>query len=326
MLDAVTNFAIANVSTGYDASATSIVLATGKGALFPTPNGFLNCYNLVWWNSTDYANPADDPNAEIVRVTGRSTDTLTVVRAQDGTSASAKNTSGKTYKVMLAMTKSSFEDALLLSPRIDPSSSRIAYIDQGGSMIFNGAAISGGSGATGGSGGHMGYAGTGTSASGGYVVRALFYSVCFDTNISLIKFRVSLNNLSSATDRYKVHIGLIDGADGLAPVDGAYFTYTDNEASGNWRAFTRNNSSETEAAGGTSVPTAKAWSNLVIVGTSSKVQFYVNEVFIGESTTNIPSSLSRSAYIGMSILKSVGIITSVMSFTQTQALITSMYA
>jgi hypothetical protein len=31
---------------------------------------------MVWWNSTDYVNPALDPNVEIVRVTGVSGNTL----------------------------------------------------------------------------------------------------------------------------------------------------------------------------------------------------------------------------------------------------------
>lgn len=40
---------------------------------------------------TNYPDPSDDPYVEIVRVTGISTDTLTVTRAQEGTSASNKN-------------------------------------------------------------------------------------------------------------------------------------------------------------------------------------------------------------------------------------------
>jgi hypothetical protein len=98
-MDALKNFAVGTVSTGYDASATSIALTSGHGARFPVAPFF-----GVWWNSTDYANPADDPNVEIVRVTARSTDTLTITRAQEGTSASTKNTGSKTYKLMQAVT------------------------------------------------------------------------------------------------------------------------------------------------------------------------------------------------------------------------------
>jgi hypothetical protein len=98
-MDNAKNFAKVTVSTGYDAAATSIVLVSGDGAKLPTPP-----FNVVWWNYTDYPDPSDDPNKEIVRVTAISTDTLTVTRAQEGTSASTKNTSGKTYKMIAGIT------------------------------------------------------------------------------------------------------------------------------------------------------------------------------------------------------------------------------
>lgn len=112
VLDAVKNFAKVQVSTGYDADDTSIVLAAGEGAKLPAPSTDGN-FNLVWWNYTDYRDPSDDPNKEIVRVTARTTDTLTVVRPAVGNSyngegsentASTKNTGGKTYMMALVPT------------------------------------------------------------------------------------------------------------------------------------------------------------------------------------------------------------------------------
>jgi len=67
-------------------------------------------FNLVWWNSTDYPNPANDPNVEIVRVTNIAADTLTISRAQEGTSGSNKNTVGKTYNLVLGMTAKTVSD------------------------------------------------------------------------------------------------------------------------------------------------------------------------------------------------------------------------
>jgi hypothetical protein len=99
-LDAVNNFVKVTVSTGYNASATSIVLNSGQGASLPAAP-----FNLTWWNSTDYPDPADDPNVEIVRVTNVSTDTLTVTRAYEGPAASTKNTAGKTYKMSQDITQ-----------------------------------------------------------------------------------------------------------------------------------------------------------------------------------------------------------------------------
>jgi hypothetical protein len=63
MLDAVANFVQVQASTGYTSSATSITLQTGQGSKLPAAP-----FNLIWWNSTDYPNPANDPNVEIVRV------------------------------------------------------------------------------------------------------------------------------------------------------------------------------------------------------------------------------------------------------------------
>lgn len=109
MADPAKNFAIGNVSTGYSAVATSVALAAGVGSRFPDP-GTDGAFNVVWWNATDYDNPSDDPNREIVRVTARSTDTLTITRAQEGTSASTKNTADKTYKMALVFTKKVYDD------------------------------------------------------------------------------------------------------------------------------------------------------------------------------------------------------------------------
>lgn len=105
-MDARKNFARGTLSTGYDDAATSIALASGHGARFPAVP-----FNATWFNATDYPNPADDPNVEIVRVTNIATDTLTVTRAQEGTAASTKNAGGKTYKLVAGITKKTLDDA-----------------------------------------------------------------------------------------------------------------------------------------------------------------------------------------------------------------------
>jgi hypothetical protein len=119
ILDPVKNFAIVTVSTGYDNAATTVVLSTGHGAKLPDP-ATDGAFNLPWFDSTTYSSPSDDPNAEIVRVTARSGDTLTVARAQEGTSAASHNTAGKTYKMILAPTKKlrdDIETSLQQAPR-----------------------------------------------------------------------------------------------------------------------------------------------------------------------------------------------------------------
>lgn len=93
------NFAVASLSAGYDAAATALACAAGDGAKLPAAP-----FNAVWWNATDYASPDLDPNAEIVYVSDRTGDNLTVARAREGTAAAAHNTAGKTYKLLATVT------------------------------------------------------------------------------------------------------------------------------------------------------------------------------------------------------------------------------
>lgn len=71
-----TNNATGTLAGSYSAVATAITLTAGHGARYPSPAGG------DWFMATivDVSN-----NIEIVKVTGRAADTLTVVRAQEGT-------------------------------------------------------------------------------------------------------------------------------------------------------------------------------------------------------------------------------------------------
>jgi hypothetical protein len=111
ILDPVNNFAKASLTAGIDASATSFSVSAGEGARFPNP-ATSGAYNVTIWNFTDYGDPSDDPNREIIRVTARSTDTFTVTRAQEGTSAVTHNTALKTYKIVLSVTKKTIDDLM----------------------------------------------------------------------------------------------------------------------------------------------------------------------------------------------------------------------
>jgi hypothetical protein len=113
-MDSFKNFAKVTVSIGYDASATSVVLSGGHGAKLPTAP-----FNATWWNSTDFADPTDDPNVEIVRVTAIATDTLTVTRGEEGITASTKNTASKTYRMIAGLTAKTFnEDSMQVAPQV----------------------------------------------------------------------------------------------------------------------------------------------------------------------------------------------------------------
>jgi hypothetical protein len=99
ILDATKNFAKATLSAGFPAGALSIVLTAGGGARM----GAVPFWG-VWWNATDYSDPSDDPNVEIVRVTAIVVDTLTVTRGGQGTADVNHNTPGKVYKFIAPLT------------------------------------------------------------------------------------------------------------------------------------------------------------------------------------------------------------------------------
>jgi hypothetical protein len=76
-----TNNATTNLASSISSSATSLTVAAGTGSLFPNPTA-PNYFIITLIGIT--GSPI-----EIVKCTARSTDTLTIVRAQEGTTASA---------------------------------------------------------------------------------------------------------------------------------------------------------------------------------------------------------------------------------------------
>ncbi|GIW67878.1 MAG: hypothetical protein KatS3mg096_746 [Candidatus Parcubacteria bacterium] len=107
--DPVKNFAKVIVNGLYDDAATSITLLAGEGNKLPDPSTD-GSFNMVWWNATDYSDPSDDPYREIVRVTAKSGDVLTIQRGQENTTAQPHNIPGKTYKMMIALTEKTYTD------------------------------------------------------------------------------------------------------------------------------------------------------------------------------------------------------------------------
>ncbi len=81
MPDAHKNFSYSLIATAPSpaTSGTSLVVTAGEGALFPAVP-----FNVTIWPTA--VQPLST-NAEIVRVTAISTDTLTIIRAQEGSVA-----------------------------------------------------------------------------------------------------------------------------------------------------------------------------------------------------------------------------------------------
>lgn len=85
-----TNNAQSSLAASITNVATTMSVATGEGALFPNPSGgdsfLITLYKLTGVTESSY---------EIVKCTARSADTLTIVRAQEGTTGTAYVTGDK---------------------------------------------------------------------------------------------------------------------------------------------------------------------------------------------------------------------------------------
>lgn len=138
VLDPIKNFAISTVATAPSpaTTGTSLVVASGHGARFPLPltDG---AFNVIVFPEGEQP---DSSNAEIVRVTARSTDTLTIVREQEGTTA---RSIGVGDIVMLGLTAKGKDDILTWGsrkkavPRATHSGMVTFYFDDGASTDYD---------------------------------------------------------------------------------------------------------------------------------------------------------------------------------------------
>lgn len=119
MADAHKNFAYSTVATAPSpaSSGTSLVIATGDGAKFPAAP-----FNATVWPVS--AQPTT-VNAEIVRVTAISTDTLTITRAQESSSARSIIVGDQIAATVTAKTLTDIESVTRLLPSGGNDSSAI---------------------------------------------------------------------------------------------------------------------------------------------------------------------------------------------------------
>jgi hypothetical protein len=95
-------------------AAVTLNVTNGEGTNFPSTFPFL----ITIWDETTYHDPKDDSSAEIVKCTARSTDALTIVRAQEGTGDVA-HALGE--RVAMLITAGIFNDATYGAMRKDAS-------------------------------------------------------------------------------------------------------------------------------------------------------------------------------------------------------------
>jgi len=108
ILDPVRNLIKLTVVGSYNETADIIEIENSSELPDVTAEGE---YDLVWYNYTEYKDPSDDPNVEIIRVTeDLSNNQKRILRGQQGTNATDKNTPNRVYKVLLAPLKKLRDD------------------------------------------------------------------------------------------------------------------------------------------------------------------------------------------------------------------------
>ncbi len=99
--DPVKNFATTTLVSGINDSVTNMIVT--DASVFPNPNTE-GAFNVVIWDTYEKA-VIFDTNREIVRCTALNGNTFTIIRGQEGTTATNHNTAGHIYNVDLCFTK-----------------------------------------------------------------------------------------------------------------------------------------------------------------------------------------------------------------------------
>lgn len=119
-MDAHKNLAYSTLAVSGTSAATATTVASGHGTRFPAVP-----FNATVWPSAAIPTPA---NAEIVRVTNRVSDVLTITRAQEGTTARALGVGDQIAATITAKVLTDIEDAVTtLQSQISPPGAIVQY-------------------------------------------------------------------------------------------------------------------------------------------------------------------------------------------------------
>lgn len=124
------------------------------------------------------------------------------------------------------------------------------------------------------------------------------------------EFRVMVNlaQLSTAVDRFICRVGLSDAAITGDVTDGVYFEYSDTLNGGNWTICAARLSTRSKVNSGVAA-TAGTYQEFAVRGTPVRdsADFFIDDVFVGRLTSQIPISATNMAPGHM--LKSAGVLT-----------------
>lgn len=148
--------------------------------------------------------------------------------------------------------------------------------------------------------------GTGTTARS--TIHKGGLSVFFGGGVHVFETYIYIPVLSTVTDEYILYTGFADVSGSGDMNDGAYFKY-DRLTSVNWQMCTANGGAgnRTATASSTAVA-ATTWTKLRIEvnAAGTRVDYFINDVNIGNVTTNIPTTVARVTSALMKAEKSAG--------------------
>lgn len=308
--DEVGNNVQSTLASGINNSATSITVASGTS--FPTP---VNGYWATIWDADTYADPALDSNMEVVRVTGKSGATLTVTRAQRGTSGVSHSTGNAIRGLIDSDLISDLQTAVnAIEKWAGPFGNRqwtdcIEKPEQshwqprvsGGSVAhtLNAAVTAGHPGvwdiATGGGSTDWASITLGDFAVGAHIL--------LGGGIWALESVLYLPNLSDVSQEYDLRFGFGD-LQGGDHANGVYFEYDRNNRT-NWSRCAANASTYTRSDTGVAVA-ATSWTKLrlEINAAASSAEYFINGTSVGTVTTNIPTT--NRVYPILHFVKSAG--------------------
>lgn len=105
-------------------------------------------------------------------------------------------------------------------------------------------------------------------------------------------WRIALENLGSEIENFVVYVGFHDAVTAGAPTDGVYFVYA-STLGPNWLCITRNNNVQTTIDSGVPANLNYNVFKNTVNESGTEVNFFINDVLVGTSTTNIPNTFNR---------------------------------
>lgn len=284
------NFAYSTVATAPSPadSGTSLVVAAGEGSRFPTPP-----FNATVWPASAQPLPG---TAEIVRVTAIATDTLTIVRAQEGSTARSI--------VVGDQIAATITDRILRDVEHDPSIISVVEddfygggfnLDDWGDLAWR--ATNGSLTMVVGAENHPGIYRRETGGTAGTIARSELGPTAmgaFGHDFGLI-WIVRLGQSDANTE---ARFGLSDDYSTQTPVHGIYFEK--KAADTNWFGTCRRSNTESRVDLG--VATGTGWVRLAIRSIAGTVFFSINGGTESAVSTNVPVAADGFARIGWQII------------------------